>query len=301
LVASSKEVMSWLITGGSGQLALCLTDSLTREGQAFTSLSKRELDISTTDSVSKIVGQSPRIIVNCAAYTAVDKAESKPDSAQTVNTLGAKNVAIAAKELGVPLIHISTDYVFSGESSIPWQINSPTQPRTTYGKTKLSGEREINNIYPEGTFILRTAWLYSRYGTNFAKSILRKAITSGDALKVVNDQIGQPTLASELADQIFYLSKSQANPGTYHVTNGGEASWYEFAREIFLLSGHDPSRVNPISSSEYESVAHRPKYSVLDNSVWDSKGLPRMSDWEDALNRAIPEIRDQVEREAHNG
>jgi dTDP-4-dehydrorhamnose reductase len=296
-VATTKEIMSWLITGGLGQLALCLADYLTKKDQTFISLGRRELDVSTTDSISRIVELTPKIIVNCAAYTAVDKAESEPDSALAINSLGVRNVAKAAKELEIPLIHISTDYVFSGESSTPWLIDSHTQPRTTYGKTKLLGEREIGNIYPERTFILRTAWLYSRYGKNFAKSILRSAAVGGNVLKVVNDQIGQPTSALELADRIFCLSKSQAIPGVYHVTNCGEASWYDFACEIFSLTGNDPSRIVPISSSEYKSVANRPKYSVLDNSAWVNQGLPRMSPWKEALSNEMPKMNQQIELE----
>lgn len=293
--------MTWLITGGSGQLALSLRESLTIEDQAFTSLSRQELDISNGNSISQIVELAPEIIVNCAAYTVVDKAEEEPELALATNSLGPRNVALAAKRLGIPLIHISTDYVFSGEHSIPWSINSPTEPSTIYGKTKLAGERQINEIYPEGSFILRTAWLYSCYGTNFAKTILRKAMVDKGILNVVADQKGQPTSTKELANKIVYLSKSKASPGIYHLTNSGEASWYEFAREILNLNGFDSSRIKPILSDEYRSAANRPKYSVLDNSAWIIQGLPRMAHWQDALKKVNPEIRDQVERESKNG
>ena len=293
--------MNWLITGGSGQLALCLAESLKRVGESYLTLSRKELDISSSNSIPKIEDLVPGIIVNCAAYTSVDKAESEPDLAFATNSLGSKNVALAARNLKIPLIHISTDYVFSGEGSVPWTINSPTQPSTIYGKSKLAGEQEINAVYPEGSFILRTAWLYSASGTNFAKSILRKAIEGVTELKVVSDQIGQPTSAKELADQIVDLSKTNATPGTFHVTNSGQASWYEFAREIFTLNGFDPNRIISIPSDDYKSLAQRPKFSVLDGSSWNNLALPRMSHWKTALGKVIPKIREQVEREARIG
>ena len=300
MVATTKKFMTWLITGGSGQLARCLKVTLDRESENSIFLSRRELDISKEDSISAILELQPSVIINCAAYTAVDRAESEPAIAFAINTNGASNVARAAKALAVPIVHISTDYVFSGEGTTPWKTDSLTEPTSIYGRTKLSGEKQIQEIYPEQSFVLRTAWLYSEHGANFAKSILRKCLNGNEPIKVVDDQIGQPTSASELADKILCLVKAQAIPGIYHVTNKGEASWFQFAYELILQSGYDPSRVTPIKSVDYPTLARRPAYSVLDNSKWDNLGLPVMSSWEVALKKSIPEIVERVESEARD-
>lgn len=300
-MAATQEIMTWLITGGSGQLARCLADLLEKENQAFRLMSKRDLDVSSNEAASKIIREAPSLIVNCAAYTFVDKAEIESDLANATNVKGARNVAAAAKDLKVPLIHISTDYVFSGESNTPWSANSPTKPVTEYGKSKLAGENEIFDLYAENSFILRTAWLYSSYGSNFAKSILRKMMTENKELKVVSDQFGQPTSAHELSEKILELAKTFPAPGTYHVTNSGQASWFEFAQEIVSLAGHDPIRISPISSIQYDSLAQRPKYSVLDNSAWINQGLPKMSPWKEALRSLMPKLKTRVEREISNG
>jgi len=228
--------MSWLITGGSGQLSISIAQALEESGTSFVSLSHKELDVSIESSINQILSEKPSLIVNCAAYTAVDKAELEPNAAFSVNATGAANVALAAKELEVPLIHISTDYVFSGESQLPWRVTAATFPSTQYGASKLAGEKLIQEIHPEGSWILRTAWLYGPYGKNFAKTMIRKAITESGEVRVVDDQIGQPTSTFDLTNRIVEIGKRDIPPGVYHATNSGQTSWFEFTREIFRLS-----------------------------------------------------------------
>jgi dTDP-4-dehydrorhamnose reductase len=293
--------MSWLLTGGSGQLATTLAQLLDREGISFVAPSKSELDITQTSSIAKLIDLKPSLIVNCAAYTAVDKAESEPEAAYSVNATGARNVASAAKELKAQLIHISTDYVFSGESFTPWKVDSLTSPTTQYGKSKLAGEEAVQEIYPEGSWILRTAWLYSPFGKNFVKTMIKKALSEATELCVVDDQLGQPTSTFDVAERIINLEKGSIPPGIYHATNSGQASWLEFTKEIFQLSGVSTDRITPVSSAEYVTPAKRPKFSVLDHSRWIEVGMNGLRSWESALRDVYPSIRTQVERELRNG
>ena len=293
--------MTWLLTGGSGQLASSIARLLDEEGISFIAPSKSELDITKPSSIGQIVRWKPSFIVNCAAYTAVDKAESEPETAHLINATGAGNVASAAKEIQVQLVHISTDYVFSGESDIPWGVDSQTSPSTEYGKSKLAGEEAVKEIYPEGSLIFRTAWLYSPFGKNFAKTMIKKALSESNEVKVVDDQIGQPTSTFDVAQRIIEVQKNATPAGTYHGTNSGEASWYEFTKEIFRLSGASLDRVTPVTSAEYLTPAKRPGYSVLDHSNWGEVGLSQFRSWQGALVDVFPSILSQVGRELRNG
>ena len=293
--------MTWLITGGSGQLAKSLIDVLETKGAFYTAVSKEDLDITSPDSVEKILELSPSVIVNCAAYTLVDKAESEPELAISVNGEGAKNVALAAEALRIPLIHVSTDYVFSGDGVLPWKTTDKTEPVSQYGKSKLVGENYIRNLYPENSLILRTAWLYGPFGKNFAKTIIKKAISTNEEIKVVDDQIGQPTSTLDLAKQIYEAKQNEIPSGTYHATNSGKASWFEFARELVALSGESLARVKPIQTSDYPTPAKRPSYSVLDHSEWQNTVVPEMDDWKNALKRSFSLIMQEVEKELNLG
>lgn len=294
--------MIWGITGASGQLGRSLIDLLEREGQEFISWSHEDLDISEPGMHQIFLNSEPSIIINCAAYTAVDKAETDSQTALKVNRDGVKNVAVAAKILGVPLIHISTDYVFSGNSNKPWLTSDETHPISQYGLSKLQGEIAISETYPENSVILRTAWLYGPYGKNFVKTILRKALTNKEEeLRVVHDQFGQPTSSRDLASQIFLIAQSKIKNGLFHATNAGKATWYEFAREILVLSGESTSRVIPVTSAEFPTPAKRPGYSVLDHSDWGRAGIPPMQDWRTALHKIFPEIESKVREEISHG
>jgi dTDP-4-dehydrorhamnose reductase len=283
--------VTWLIVGGTGQLGSELSRELSVRGFLFYSWGSEDLDITQGPMVRGIVSKlSPKVIINCAAWTDVDGAERNEIQASRVNRGGAENIALAAKSCNAKLVHISTDYVFSGESNTPWQVDGEMNPQSAYGRTKADGENRALDIYPENTLIVRTAWLYSPWGKNFAKSMVKLALSGKGEVRVVSDQIGQPTLAQDLAKQIVDLVISGAPSGIYHGTNGGHATWFEFAQEIFKLAGADVGRVVPISSSDYPHVAKRPTYSVLSHDAWDETTIEPMRDWRIALAESLPAI-----------
>jgi len=238
------------------------------------------------------------VVVNCAAWTDVDGAEINQDQAFAVNSLAVKKLAINAKKIGAIFIQISTDYVFSGENDSPWLENAERNPTSIYGASKKEGEKSIEETFPEGSFIVRTAWLYSPYGKNFAKTMARLALQGDGEVKVVNDQIGQPTSARDLAKQVKSLALSEANFGVYHGTNSGSATWFDFAREIFILVGADDSRLTPVTTAEFPRPAKRPSYSVLGHKNWNRPGLEAMRDWKEALAEEIPVILSEIRMEA---
>jgi dTDP-4-dehydrorhamnose reductase len=283
--------MTWLITGGSGQLGIGLCEELDSRDLMFTALGSKDLDITQGSIVRDLVSRlSPTVIINCAAWTDVDTAETNEALASKVNGDGAENIALAAKNCGAKLIHVSTDYVFSGESETPWQVADEIKPKSAYGRTKADGEGRILRTYAENSSIVRTAWLYSPWSKNFAKTMSRLALNGGAEVPVVNDQLGQPTSAIDLAKQLVELSLSNSPAGIYHGTNSGQVTWFEFAQEIFKLSGVDVSRVIPVSSSEYLRPAKRPSYSVLSHDSWAKTAIKPMRDWRIALTEAMPAI-----------
>jgi dTDP-4-dehydrorhamnose reductase len=290
--------MSWLIVGGSGQLGIAVSKELDKHGIAFDAWSSKDLDITQSSNVSEAIERlSPTVIINCAAWTDVDGAESQEVRALSVNSDGPENLAIAAKLCNSKLIHVSTDYVFSGESQVPWQIEHKINPQSAYGRTKALGESRVLATYPEGSFIVRTAWLYSPWGRNFAKTMTKIAIKGEGEVRVVDDQVGQPTSAVDLANQLVDLGLSTSSASIYHGTNSGQATWYEFAQEIFKLSGTDVGRVAPVSSSEYPRPAKRPSYSVLSHDAWANTSVKPLRDWRIALANAMPAILSAVKAE----
>ena len=283
--------MSWLITGGSGQLGIAVSQELDKHGIVFDAWSSKDLDITQSSTVSEAIEKlSPTVIINCAAWTDVDGAESHEIDASRANSDGPENLALAAKLSNSKLIHVSTDYVFSGESQTPWQIEDEINPQSAYGRTKALGERRVLASNPESSFVVRTAWLYSPWGKNFAKTMTKLAIKSEGEVRVVDDQVGQPTSASDLAEQLVELGRSTSPAGIYHGTNSGQATWFEFAQQIFKLAGADVGRVIPVSSSEYPRPAKRPCYSVLSHDSWANTTVPVMRDWRIALEEAMPAI-----------
>lgn len=299
-MASVKD-LRWGITGGSGQLAKSLVNLLNQQEIPHIAWSRTDLDISDLTAINKIKESKISVLINCAAWTDVDGAEDETKKALLVNKVGAENVALAARELEIPLIHISTDYVFSGNVQRPWKVNDDTVPTTQYGMTKLMGEEAIRDIWPDKGIILRTAWLYGPYGKNFAKTILRKILGTKDSIRVVNDQLGQPTSTVDLAKQILRCIDLECPPGIYHATNSGEASWWEFASELANLCGVDSNRIQALTSKEFASKTKRPTYSVLDLSDWDRLGIEPMQDWRGALVEIFPEIQKAVEVELQHG
>jgi dTDP-4-dehydrorhamnose reductase len=290
--------MSWLITGGSGQLGIAVSQELGERGIVFHAWGSQDLDITKGPIALDLISQlSPKVIINCAAWTDVDGAETNELQALRVNSDGADNLATAAKLGSLKLIHVSTDYVFSGESQKPWQVSDEINPQSAYGRTKAEGESRVQAVYPENSFIVRTARLYSPWGKNFAKTMTRVAIKSEGEVRVVNDQVGQPTSAIDLAKQLVELGLSTAPTGIYHGTNSGQTTWFEFAQEIFSLAGADISRVIPVSTSEFPRPAKRPAYSVLGHDAWAKSSVKPMRDWRIALAEATPAIISAVRAE----
>ncbi len=290
--------MTWLIAGGSGQLGIALSAELGRMGIVSKAWGHNKLDITKAPNVRDVIAAlSPSVIINCAAWTDVDGAESHEEMAYLVNSQGVENIAIAAKACGAKLIQVSTDYVFSGEGKTPWQAGDPINPQSAYGRTKAEGEKRLLAAYSENSSIVRTAWLYSPWGKNFAKTITRLAVKGDSEVRVVNDQIGQPTSATDFAKQLIELGRSDSPTGIYHGTNSGQGSWFDFARELFRLASADVNRVIPISSSEFPRLARRPSYSVLSHDVWAKTHIQPMRDWRIALEEAMPAIISAVKAE----
>jgi dTDP-4-dehydrorhamnose reductase len=283
--------MSWLITGGTGQLGIAVSQELGERGLSFHAWGSQDLNVTQGPIVRDFIANlSPTVIVNCAAWTDVDGAEGNEMIASRVNSDGAENIALAAKHCGAKLIHISTDYVFSGESQNPWQVTDEINPQSAYGRTKAAGERRALTAYPENSSVVRTAWLYSPWGKNFAKTMTRLAIKGNGEVRVVNDQVGQPTSATDLAKQLVELGQSDAPAGIYHGTNAGQATWFEFAQEIFGLVGVEVDRIKAVSSAEFIRPAKRPSYSVLGHKEWGITPVQPMRNWRIALTDAMPAI-----------
>ena len=280
----------WLILGANGQLGKSLQAVLTTNDISFTAVDRQTLDITNRDACIKLFATlSPKVVVNCAAWTAVDLAEDNEAEAFRINCDAARNIAIASREVNAINVHISTDYVFSGVADTPYDVDSPTAPVSVYGKSKLCGEVAIAEEYPERSYIVRTAWLYSPDGGNFVKTMIRKARTASP-VRVVSDQLGQPTVAADLAIHIVDLVKSQVPFGIFHGTNSGVASWYDLTVEIYTLLGMDTSLVSPVPTSEYPTKAVRPQYSVLGHAHTIDCGVTEMQNWKSALKESLPNI-----------
>ena len=273
---------SYLITGAAGMLGQDLQHALS--GRDFTALSRADLDVTNLDAVRAAVSGHD-VVINASAYTKVDDAESNEADAFAVNATGAQNLAIAASESGAKLVQVSTDYVFDGLATAPYDEATPLNPISAYGRSKAEGERLAREANLDGTYIVRTAWLYGAGGPNFVKTMLRLA-QSHDTVSVVTDQLGQPTWTGDLARQIIEMLDADAAPGTYHATNSGEASWYDFTREIYQVVGLDPARVKETTSAHFVRPAPRPDYSVLGHEAWGRAGISPMRNWRAALSAA---------------
>ncbi|MET4703217.1 dTDP-4-dehydrorhamnose reductase [Frigoribacterium sp. UYMn621] len=273
----------YLITGAAGMVGQDLQQALS--GREITALRRADLDITDFDAVRDAV-DGHDVVINAAAYTKVDDAEEHEDEAFEINATGAENLAIAASQTSARLVQLSTDYVFDGTAKSPYGESAPLHPISAYGRTKAAGEQRVLSAYRNGSYIVRTAWLYGAGGPNFTKTMLRLA-ASHETVSVVTDQLGQPTWTGDLARQIVELLDADAAPGIYHATNSGEASWYDFTREIFRVVGLDPERVTKTTSSEFVRPAPRPDYSVLGHDGWAAAGLSPMRNWKAALSAAF--------------
>ncbi len=297
--------MKLLVSGASGQLGMCLKD-VTDDSETFADfLDKTLLDITNLDDcISAIKRYSPDIWLNCAAYTAVDRAESDKDMAYLINTTGIENIAKACSESNIPVIHISTDYVYDGLARSPYTEEVMPDPESVYGMSKLDGENILRELLPNSV-IIRTSWLYSEYNQNFVKTMLRLADTHHE-ISVVNDQTGSPTYARDLAKCMLSIAKSMIKNeahyrGVYNFANTGKCTWYEFSKAIFSIARKldvidKAPKVIPVSSNEYKTVAKRPTYSVLDSSKILSNYGVNNRNWSVALEEMLQRLKAVLEK-----
>lgn len=286
-----------VVTGLNGQVVSSLIAQAPREVEII-ALGRPQLELSRREAVMASLRQARcDAIINAAAYTQVDKAESEPDLAMRVNGVGAGNVAHAAAELRVPLLHLSTDYVFDGLLTIPYQETDETNPTSVYGRSKLMGEEQIRSIHPQHV-ILRTSWVYSPYGANFVKTMLRLGVDR-DEVSVVADQLGNPTSAHDIAEGLIKISKrltqkdSDGLYGTFHMSGEGEASWADMAQAIFDFAetrGRKPVVVRRILTKDYPTAARRPANSRLDNSRLNKIYGIHLPHWRPSLEACVEQL-----------
>jgi len=279
--------MKVLVTGSKGMLGVDLTAQLQKEEHNVIGVDIDSLDICDLDAVIRTIDEcKPSIVINCAGYTDVDRCETDIENAYKVNSIGPKNLAIASNQFDIPILHIGTDYIFDGKTNKPYLEGDLAYPLSIYGKSKLFGEENIKN-HTNKYFILRTQWLYGKYGKNFVKTMLSLA-EKGNVLKVVNDQFGSPTYTKDFASTICEIIETSSY-GTYHVTNSGICSWYEFAKCIMKLAKLD-IEVKPCTTEEFPRPAKRPKYSPLENLNLRLCNFKILRHYEDALKEYLDEI-----------
>ncbi len=291
--------MKIVVTGTSGQVASALLERAVVYGHTMIALGRPELDLADPASVARALqAAAPDAVVSAAAYTAVDKAESEAELAHATNGAGAGAVAAAAKALGVPMVHISTDYVFDGKLDRPYLEDDATGPTGIYGASKLAGEQAVLDEYPEGSAVLRVAWVYSPFGGNFVRTMLRVA-ADRDEVSVVADQFGNPTSALDIADGILAVvanlaaNDDAALRGVFHMTASGEASWADFAEAIFAASetrGGPSAHVKRITTADYPTPANRPANSRLDCSKIARVHGVALPDWRGALEAVVSRL-----------
>jgi dTDP-4-dehydrorhamnose reductase len=269
-----------LVAGAGGMLGRDLVPALTAAGHLVTAATRAELDVTDPGAcLAAVAGHD--LVVNAAAYTRVDDAETHEAAAFAVNAVGAANLARAATPTGAALLHVSTDYVFDGTATEPYAEDHPVAPRSAYGRTKAAGEWAVRALCPS-SWVVRTAWLYGAGGPNFVTTMARLA-TERDTVQVVTDQVGQPTWTVDLADLTVRLIASPAPYGIYHGTASGQTSWHGLARAIFEQLGHDPERVQPTTSAAFPRPAPRPAWSVLAHTTLDAAGIIPIGDWRGRL------------------
>ncbi|WP_066315167.1 dTDP-4-dehydrorhamnose reductase [Bacillus sp. FJAT-29814] len=279
--------MKVIVTGAAGQLGQDVLLELERKNHQAIGTDRADLDITIEGDVQAFIAEvKPDVILHCAAYTNVDAAEEDEETAYRVNGLGTKNLALAAKQIGAKMLYISTDYVFDGTGTDPYEVDDPTKPLGAYGRTKLAGEEFVQELL-EQFFIVRTAWVFGAHGHNFVKTMLRLGKERGE-VGVVHDQVGSPTYTVDLAKFMVELMETEKY-GIYHATNSGVCSWYEFAVEIFKQAGLNV-KVNPLTTEQFPRPAERPKYSVLSKKKIEAQGFTPLPNWQDALTAYLKEV-----------
>ena len=280
--------MRWLVTGASGMLGTDLVDVLRRADEDVTAATRATLDLSDPAAVlAGVAGHD--VVVNTAAWTAVDDAEAHEAEAAEVNADVPRLLARAAREHSARLVHLSTDYVFDGSAGQPYAEDAPTAPASAYGRTKALGEQAVREELPAGHLLVRTAWLYGAHGSCFPTTIARLARERG-SVSVVDDQVGQPTWTRDVAGLVLALVRAGAPAGTYHATSSGRCSWFDFARLVVAAAGLDPSAVQPTSSAAFVRPAPRPSYSVLGHEALHRLGLPPIASWDSRWAAAAPVV-----------
>lgn len=280
--------MKILITGSKGQLGHDLMNELDKRGIEYIGVDVEEMDITDADACRRVITEAaPDAVIHCAAYTAVDAAEDNVELCRKINAEGTKNIAEVCRDLDIKMMYISTDYVFNGEGTRPWEPDDHREPLNIYGLTKYEGEVYIERLVKK-FFTVRIAWVFGVNGKNFIKTMLRLGKERG-AVSVVDDQIGSPTYTYDLARLLVDMIQTEEY-GRYHATNEGLCSWYEFACEIFRQAGMDEVTVTPVDSSQFPAKAKRPKNSRMDRSKLVEKGFTPLPTWQDALGRYLKEI-----------
>lgn len=291
LSMESIIMLNVLVTGSKGQVGSELEVLSSSYDYNFIFTDKNELDISKREALSSfILENNINTIINCAAYTAVDKAESEVELAVKINSNALKYLAEISQENDIKLVHISTDYVFNGEGFIPYLETDSTRPNGVYGQTKLEGEKALLNINPNNTIIIRTSWVYSSFGSNFVKTMLRLG-KEKETLGVIYDQVGTPTYARDLAKTILDILPTikSEQVEVYHYTNEGVLSWYDFSKEIMRMAKINCT-INPIETKEYPTPAKRPHYSLLNKSKIKEKFKIEIPFWKDSLSECLEKL-----------
>jgi len=282
----SGNALTLLVTGANGQLGQELV-RMSSDRVRLVGYGRDQLDITDLKQCREaLAAVRPDAVIHAAAYTAVDKAEAEPDEAYRVNALGTRNLAIAAREQGAKLCYVSTDYVFNGRGTSPYNEYDNTDPQSVYGKSKRAGEVLLQSL-SDRYFIVRTSWVYGKYGNNFVKTMLKLA-AERDSVTVVEDQIGSPTYTYDLAKFLIELAQTEAY-GIYHASNTGVCSWYEFAQAIFEESGI-AIRTEPCTTEQFPRPAPRPAYSVMDHAAIRQNGFTDLRPWREALRAFLKEL-----------
>jgi dTDP-4-dehydrorhamnose reductase len=278
----------WLVTGSAGMLGTDVVALLRSRGYDVTAAVRSTADLHDPEAVRELV-EGHDLVVNCAAWTAVDDAETHEVEALEANGVVPDILARAVAETTGRLVQISTDYVFDGHATTPYAEDARTAPRSAYGRTKAAGEEAVRTALPGRHFVVRTAWLYGGHGGCFPKTIARVAREKG-AVSVVDDQVGQPTWTADVADLVVRLVEADAPAGTYHATSSGKCSWFDFAQAVVAAAGLDPAVVTPTTSDAFVRPAPRPAYSVLGHAALERVGVAPIGDWRERWDAAAPSV-----------
>jgi dTDP-4-dehydrorhamnose reductase len=292
-----------VVTGAAGQLGSDLCRALEDDPQvlAWQGLTRAELDVTNPVQVRAVLRDQARpakiqgglVVINTAAWTDVDGAETDEEGAYALNATAPGLLAAVCAEVGAGLVHVSTDYVFPGDATEPYDVDDATGPRSAYGRTKLAGEQAVRALLPDASYVVRTSWVYGATGGNFVKTMARLE-REREKLTVVDDQRGCPTWSADLARGLIDLAAAEPPPGIYHAAGGGQTTWCGLARAVFAELGADPTRVAPTTTDAFPRPAPRPAYSVLSSRAWTEAGLTPLRDWREALGAAFREVGDAL-------